>query len=135
MVVIVIVGVLSAVALPNFLSQTARAKGTEAKSQISAVIKNAAAEYQQLGTAGIDVTGGTCTLLGAPEPKVQKFDYTCGLAGQILTVTATANDTDDSIESNAVVMTVDFSNGQIALDRAKTNKMFGGTLADSKPTG
>ena len=35
MVVIVIVGILSAVALPNFLSQSAKAKGTEAKTTIS----------------------------------------------------------------------------------------------------
>ena len=32
MIVIVIVGILSAVALPNFLSQTSKAKATEAKS-------------------------------------------------------------------------------------------------------
>ena len=39
MIVIVIVGILSSVALPNFLSQSNKAKGTEAKSQISAIIK------------------------------------------------------------------------------------------------
>ena len=35
MIVIVIVGILSAVALPNFLSQTERAKATEGTSKLS----------------------------------------------------------------------------------------------------
>lgn len=39
MIVIVIVGVLSAVALPNFLSQTDKAKLSEAKTQASAYLK------------------------------------------------------------------------------------------------
>ena len=41
MIVIVIVGILSSVALPNFLSQSSKAKGTEAKTQISAIMKTA----------------------------------------------------------------------------------------------
>ena len=46
MIVIVIVGILSAVALPNFLSQQNKAKLTEATSKVSAVLKSAHAEYQ-----------------------------------------------------------------------------------------
>jgi len=49
MIVIVIVGILSAVALPNFLSQTEKAKGTEAKSKISAFLKQGHAEWQEAG--------------------------------------------------------------------------------------
>lgn len=45
MIVIVIVGVLSAVALPNFLSQTNKARASEAQSQISAAFKNASSLY------------------------------------------------------------------------------------------
>ena len=45
MIVIVIVGVLSAVALPNFLSQTNKARASEAQSQISAAFKNATSIY------------------------------------------------------------------------------------------
>ncbi len=40
MIVIVIVGILSAVALPNFLSQTDRAKATEARSLMKAYLTN-----------------------------------------------------------------------------------------------
>ena len=50
MIVIVIVGVLSSVALPNFLSQTSKAKATECKSQISAQLKQVYAEYISTGT-------------------------------------------------------------------------------------
>ena len=39
MIVIVIVGILSAVALPNFLNQTGKAKGTEATTKLSALLK------------------------------------------------------------------------------------------------
>ena len=46
MIVIVIVGILSAVALPNFLSQQNKAKMTESTSKISAILKAAHAEYQ-----------------------------------------------------------------------------------------
>ncbi|MFL0793581.1 MAG: type IV pilin protein, partial [Prochlorococcus sp.] len=38
MIVIVIVGILSAVALPNFLSQTSKAKGTECTSKAGAIM-------------------------------------------------------------------------------------------------
>ena len=41
MIVIVIVGILSAVALPNFLSQTGKAKLTEAQGKVSAGLKQA----------------------------------------------------------------------------------------------
>ena len=40
MIVIVIVGILSAVALPNFISQTDKAKATEAKSLAKAYLSN-----------------------------------------------------------------------------------------------
>ena len=54
MIVIVIVGILSAIALPNFLNNTTKAKTTEAKTKISAILKDAHAEYQldgQIATA------------------------------------------------------------------------------------
>ena len=65
MIVIVIVGILSAVALPNFLSQTNKAKGTEGRSQISSIVKGAAASYLEGDTkVGDDIDAGdfTCSL-------------------------------------------------------------------------
>ena len=46
MIVIVIVGILSSVALPNFLSQQDKARATEAKQGISSILKAAYSEYQ-----------------------------------------------------------------------------------------
>lgn len=53
MIVIVIVGILSAVALPNFLSQTSKAKATEAKTLASAAIKEAQVAWTESGSAGL----------------------------------------------------------------------------------
>ena len=50
MVVIVIVGILAAVALPNFLRQTSKAKITEAETRITAALKSAGAEFQSSST-------------------------------------------------------------------------------------
>ena len=61
MIVIVIVGVLSAVALPNFLGQTKKARATEAQSAISAAYKNAQQLYLEdpstIATTISDATG------------------------------------------------------------------------------
>jgi type IV pilus assembly protein PilA len=133
MVVIVIVGILSAVALPNFLNQSSRAKGTEAKSQISAILKNAAAEFQQGGIGEIDISGTpSCSLLGGPENGVQLFDYGCvkDPATETVTVTATANTSDSAIDGNKVIMTITLPKGTIAVDEDQTAKMFGGKAAD-----
>jgi type IV pilus assembly protein PilA len=133
MVVIVIVGILSAVALPNFLNQSSRAKGTEAKSQISAILKNAAAEFQQGGIGEVDITGSpTCSLLGGPEDDVQLFNYGCTKndTDESVTVTATANTSDSAIDGNKVIMTITLPKGTIAVDEDQTAKMFGGKAAD-----
>jgi type IV pilus assembly protein PilA len=143
MIVIVIVGILSSVALPNFLSQSNKAKGTEAKSQISAIMKIAGSLYADGGMNSVD-TGGTptCSRLGGPldfviagdDPQVGgKFNYACdkGLSGTVLTVTATASALDDSIEDNTVQMSIDVLAGQITTIPTGTSLMFGGTKADA----
>ena len=63
MIVIVIVGILSAVALPSFLGQQNNAKLTEATSKISAILKSAHADFQisssdadAFAAAGVGIT-------------------------------------------------------------------------------
>ena len=56
MIVIVIVGILSAVALPNFLSQQDKAKATEGVTVLSSVLKAAYADYH-------------CLLYTSPSPR------------------------------------------------------------------
>ena len=51
MIVIVIVGILSAVALPNFLGQTNKAKATECTTKIGAILSTVAAEHLLSSTA------------------------------------------------------------------------------------
>jgi type IV pilus assembly protein PilA len=134
MIVIVIVGVLSAVALPNFLSQTSKAKGTEATSQASALIKESQARYLQNGESDPAIVaakaGGTdsCLILGAPANGTTKFDYVCDYAGNTLTVTATGNANDAAISNKKVVDGINLTNGVITRDFAKTSKEFGGQL-------
>ena len=143
MIVIVIVGILSSVALPNFLSQSNKAKGTEAKTQISAILKTAGGLYADGGMNSIDITGTpSCSRLGGPvdyddsvTPAVGgKFNYACAKSGDVLTVTATASKLDDSIETNTVQMSLDVPLGKIQTVSAQTSEMFGGTKPDSKPT-
>ena len=153
MVVIVIVGILSAVALPGFLSQAVKAKGTEAKSDISAIIKNAAAEYQSGGAIYImdllngtsnsdtyaDVTGEICDGVGGKSAaSTTKFDYTCDLTADTtvtpteytLDVIATGDGTDTSLGSNMVVKQgINLDTGVVTLDRTATCKVFGGTAS------
>ena len=60
MIVIVIVGVLSAVALPNFLNQTNKAKATECTSKIGAILSAYGAEAQ--GSASEAFATATATV-------------------------------------------------------------------------
>ena len=146
MIVIVIVGILSSVALPNFLSQSNKAKATEAKSQISAIMKIAGSLYADGGMNAVDTNGTpSCSRLGGPldfvaaganpatDPQVGgKFNYACdkGTSGTVLTVTATASALDDSIQNNIVEMQIDVLAGQITSIPTETSSMFGGTKPD-----
>jgi type IV pilus assembly protein PilA len=135
MVVIVIVGILSAVALPNFLSQGVKAKGTEAKSDISAIIKNAAAEFQTGGSSYVATLIGTnnsatsCDGIGGRAAgSTTKFDYTCSLTGNVLTVTATGDSNDSGLTGKVVQQNVDLGTGVVTLVAGTTCRVFGGTL-------
>ena len=61
MVVIVIVGILSAVALPSFLNQTVKAKGTECTTKLGAMLSSIAAEAQISAADGTILAGQLVT--------------------------------------------------------------------------
>ena len=89
MIVVVIVGILSALALPNFLSQSDKAKITEAQQQNAAYLKQAFAEYQFDGGASIDVNV-LCPI------TTDYWDWNCpeiGVGATTITVTATGEPT------------------------------------------
>jgi len=144
MIVIVIVGILSAVALPNFLNQTVKAKGTEAKSQVSAIIKTGAAEFQDGGESRVsELLGNTgdCIGLGGTANSTSqvpaKFNFTCSVTGDgtnVLTVTATGAPGDEGGDSGIAgkifKSTVDLGTGRINVVAADTCKVFGGSKTD-----
>jgi len=74
MIVIVIVGILSSVALPSFLSQQNKAKMTESTSKISAILKAAHAEYQFGGGDSEAIIAGKDA--AAKNNNAGRFKYT-----------------------------------------------------------
>ena len=126
MIVIVIVGVLSAVALPNFLSQTDKAKATEGKTAISSVLKQAQAAFIENGQAptttsacsGSTPTAGTMQdLYGAACDDIQKFNYTATNTGTapdfIYEVTATGNANDANLTNKTILGCIHMGTGVI----------------------
>ena len=88
MVVIVIVGILSSVALPQFLNQGTKAKGSEGRSDIASIIKNAAVEYQQGGGKYITELGTKAAVTGTGPYSFAATNTTCdGFSGRAATVT------------------------------------------------
>ena len=122
MVVIVIVGILSAVALPQFLNQSEKAKATEAKSNSSAIFKNAAAGYQE----GV-VSDNATACESAPTDDTTKFDYDCTFAAKTATtpatllITATGNTAatggDANIQTKVLTSCYNFETGKTVMDR------------------
>ena len=108
MIVIVIVGILSAIALPNFLNNTTKAKATEAKTKISAILKDAHAEYQ--------LDGNIDTAVGAADEQAEdnnsdNFTYKAADTGtdgdDQVTVTAEANPSADGGDATLVTAEAD----------------------------
>ena len=136
LVVVVIVGTLTAIALPNFISQSSKAKATEAQSQASAIIKSASATYQEYGISGLvnmDLNN-SCAALGGPEsdPLSQKkrfFDYNCQLDSNqaTLKVVAIGNTNDSSIKNKKITILANLADGTIEKVSQETHRDFGGT--------
>ena len=125
MIVIVIVAVLSAVALPNFMKQTDKATATEAKTAIASILKQAQAGFTENGnapstTSGAKATTGTMqNLYGAPEADVQKFDYTATNTGTapayIYEITATGNTKDGNLNTKTLKGCINMDTGVIKI--------------------
>ena len=113
MVVIVIVGILSAVALPNFLKQTDKAKATEAKQNIASTLKQAQAQYVEDGTAPKTAAGDMNTLYGTPTDGATTFNYAADWKSPIYTITATGNATDAGLTSKVMKGCVNFDTGKV----------------------
>tara|TARA_Y100000589_G_scaffold307504_1_gene323246 strand:+ start:139 stop:702 length:564 start_codon:yes stop_codon:yes gene_type:complete len=78
MIVIVIVGILSAVALPNFLNQTSKAKGTECTTKGGTIMGLVAADALQSTETGSDTMEA---LVNAENDNSDFCTFTMGNAG------------------------------------------------------
>ena len=106
MIVIVIVGILSAVALPNFLNQTKKAAATEATTQVSSIFKQAHTYVLEKGALGT-VDASCATYAGTLTTIAQgaNFEYVCGGTQDAFTVTATGNADNNNTDGVTVTLT------------------------------
>jgi type IV pilus assembly protein PilA len=102
LVVIVIIGILGAIALPNFLNQDVKAKQTEAKQNVALVNKTQGsyrAENSNFATS-FDVLGiGSVTDSNTGTGATSNYRYT--IAGATETATVIASPTDLALKSFA----------------------------------
>ena len=114
MIVVVIVGILSSIALPNFLNQTGKAKATEAKTLAASSAKEAQIAWTEGGQTLLDEweaakaagTNGGCPV------ATNMFAFACdGSNKNAVTVTATGTIDSGSLSGKTVVATADVENG------------------------
>merc|ERR1711871_1706466 len=94
MIVIVIVGILSSVALPNFLSQQDKARATEGKQQISTILKASYADYQA-NLRQADAEAAATAAIEVADTNSENFTYDSAPEGMLFGFqTAEVLDTD-----------------------------------------
>ena len=118
LVVVAIVGILSAVALPNFLSQTDKAKATEAKTQLASTLKQAHAKFLEDGEDPADTATAMTAAYGTPADDTTLFNYaqtgaTPSFDDPVFSVTATANGTDQGLGTKGIRGCVNFDTGVV----------------------
>jgi type IV pilus assembly protein PilA len=111
LVVIIIIGILAAIALPNFLSQGAKAKQTEAKQNVGLVNRvQTAYRSENAGFATSFDILATGTLSGAQNSTTTSYTY--DLVGTQDSQTITAKSTADTALKAYSGGTVRFTNAQ-----------------------
>jgi type IV pilus assembly protein PilA len=94
LVVIIIIGILAAIALPNFLSQGAKAKQTEAKQNVGLVnrVQTAYRSENSAFATSFDILA-TGTLAGGTSASTANYSYTLTPTTDSTSIIATAQDT------------------------------------------
>ena len=114
LVVVAIVGILSAVALPNFLSQTDKAKATEAKTNITSTLKQAHAKFLEDGVASENKIADMNTNYGTPTDGTTKFNYSeVSFSTPVWTIKAVGNSTDSGLDKKELDACINFTTGII----------------------
>ena len=105
MIVVAIIGILAAIAIPNFMSYQCKAKQSEAKSNLGTI-----ATCQEAYLAEFDAYGSTMSKIGFTTKGSPRYTYTAvpAGAGSTATYTATATETTatDFGDSDADVWTM-----------------------------
>jgi len=109
--VIVIVGILSAIALPNFLKQTEKAKATEAKQNIASTLKQAQAQYIEDDADPKTSAKEMNTLYGTPLDGKGLFNYVGAWSDPVYSITATGNK--GEVDKKTMKGCVNFSTGKV----------------------
>ncbi|AFY87773.1 type IV pilin protein [Chroococcidiopsis thermalis] len=127
LVVVIIIGVLAAIALPNFLNQTAKAKQAEAKTTISQV-NNAQALHRNTNNGFASAMSELA--LGLPE-STSNYTYAVTGGGDTAQILATAANSAMKGYTGANVFFKDAnSNSVIATIACEANTAGTGTPAD-----
>ncbi len=124
MIVVVIIGILAALAIPRFMQATTKSKQSEAKGllkQIYTMQRAYRQEFNLYGDNGASVaalTGGTFNTIGVDVMVTARYQYDIVATDVTFTATATANLDDDATidtwtinESGTLTNTVDDVNG------------------------
>ena len=112
LVVIIIVGILSAVALPQFFNQTKKATATEGTQQASAIAKQAAAYYLENGSIASGDSHDDCSAYsGTINDTNTKFTYKCEGTKTAFKVIASGKDDNDNTKDVEVTLTANLTDG------------------------
>ncbi|MCH9023834.1 MAG: prepilin-type N-terminal cleavage/methylation domain-containing protein [candidate division Zixibacteria bacterium] len=100
MIVVVIIGILAALAIPRFMQATTRSKQSEAKQLLKQVYTMQRTYRQANGTYGdpaaVAAAGGTFPVIGVEIMVNAAYTYTMAAAVNTFTCTATADLDDDA---------------------------------------
>ena len=119
LVVIIIVGILSAVALPQFFNQTKKAAATEGTQQASSIAKQAVAYYLEAGSLGGKVDSDCSDYAGDIKEDNTNFTYSCGGSETEFVVTATGNKGNNNTEDVIVTFTANLTDGTFSKPNIK----------------
>ena len=112
MIVVVIIGILAALAIPRFMATSGKAKKSEAKTVLKQLYQLERAYFQEHDAyvAGANTAGLVATNLGFDDPGADaRYDYSVTVAGNTFTATATelADADGDGVPNETLTMDQD----------------------------
>ena len=126
MIVIVIVGILSSVALPNFLSQQDKAKATEGTTTLSSILKTAYADYQAENSATDASKAATIAIASANKVN---FGYTHSAISSGTTIKVLATGQEGLANKGNLGGCVDLVTGKISISKSLDSALTEATIS------